>query len=137
VILVGNLTRDAEPRDLPNGGKVYDMGMAVNERFKNRAGEIEDRPMFISLAMYDTKERLGWMIPHLKKGTKVTVDGKLRYETWDDKVTGAKHSKHSVVVNSIEADWPKKGQTQPHQSQSYQPQEYQPQDAYEDSDIPF
>lgn len=137
---MGNLTRDAEAHDLATG-KVYNAGMAVNERFKNRAGEIEDRPMFIDLAIYDVGETRGWMLPYLKKGVKVTVDGKLRYDTWEDKQTGEKHSKHSIVVNNIEADWPKKSQSS--QPQSYQPQSYQPQayqqqqDAYEDGDIPF
>jgi single-strand DNA-binding protein len=137
VIVVGNLTRDAEAHDLSTG-QVFNMGVAVNERFTNKAGNIEERPMFIDVALYDMRNKLGWMLPYLKKGAKVTIDGKLRYETWTDKVTGEKRSKHSIVAHTIEMEWPKREQSgQSYQSQSYQSQSYQQQDAYEDDQIPF
>jgi len=38
----------------------------------------------------------------LSKGSKVAVEGKLRWSSWEDKTTGAKRSKIEVVADDIE-----------------------------------
>lgn len=143
VFLVGNLTRDVELVALNNGGNAYRMGLAVSERRKNRDGEYEDHPVFVDMTMFDGQGTRAWMTPYLVKGAKVTVEGKLRYDTWNDKVTNEKRNKLYVVVDSIEMDWPKRDggqQQQPRQqARRQQPRQQQPaqqQDVYDD-DIPF
>ena len=42
VILLGNLTRDPEVRFTPNGTAVCDIGLAVNRKWKNQAGELQE-----------------------------------------------------------------------------------------------
>lgn len=136
VFLVGNLTRDIEAHSLNSGGRVYNMGLAVNERRKNKSGEYEEFPVFVDLTMFDSVGSREWMVPYLLKGTKVSVEGRLRFDTWNDKVTNEKRSKLYVVVDSIEADWPKKGDGQPRQQRQQQAQAQH--DVYDDDDsIPF
>ena len=43
VMLAGRLTRDPEIREVKTGTSVADIGLAVNERFKNKSGEWEER----------------------------------------------------------------------------------------------
>lgn len=97
----GNLTRDAELRSLPSGTPLIEFGLAVSERKKNQqTGEWEDDPVFLDCTMYGNRaERV---CQYLAKGTKVSIDGRLRYSTWQDKETGQKRSKVDVVVNDIE-----------------------------------
>ncbi|MBU1909472.1 MAG: tetratricopeptide repeat protein, partial [Verrucomicrobia bacterium] len=49
VFLVGNVTRDPEVRYTPTGTAVTDLGLAVNETYKNKAGEL-----VVALAQYDS-----------------------------------------------------------------------------------
>ena len=39
---------------------------------------------------------------HLRKGTRIYVEGRKRTESWDDKQTGAKHFRDLVYVDRIE-----------------------------------
>lgn len=97
----GNLTRSAELRSLPSGTPLIEFGVAISERKKNQqTGEWEDDPVFLECVMYGVRaERI---CQYLEKGTKVSIDGRLRYSTWQDKETGQKRSKVDVVVNDIE-----------------------------------
>lgn len=52
VILMGNLTRTPEIRRTPAGQAVSDLGLAVNERFRDREGKTVDRPCFVDVAVW-------------------------------------------------------------------------------------
>lgn len=105
VILIGRLTRDVEARTFNSGGKVAKMGLAVNDRKKNsQTGQWEDDPMFIDVEVFNRGESgkaADSAEAHLAKGSKVCVVGRLVLETWDDKATKAKRSKHKVIADHI------------------------------------
>lgn len=92
----GNLTRDAELRAAASGTQILTFTVAVNERRK--VGENwEDYPNFVGCVMFGTRaEKLAqW----LTKGTKVCVEGKLRWSQWERE--GQKRSKIEVIVDEI------------------------------------
>lgn len=95
----GNLTRDPEMRALRNGTQVLSFGVAVNDRRKNpQTGDWEDYPNFIDCTMFGTRaEAVG---RYLSKGTKVAIEGKLRYSSWEK--DGQRRSKLEVIVDEIE-----------------------------------
>lgn len=99
VFISGNLTRDAELRATQSGGSLCVFGVAVNDRRRNqRTGEWEDYPNFVDCAMFGTRaEKLQ---PYLTKGTKVSIEGKLRYSTWERE--GQRRSKLDVHIDEIE-----------------------------------
>ncbi|MDR1359018.1 MAG: single-stranded DNA-binding protein [Coriobacteriales bacterium] len=99
VILTGNLTRDSELRALPSGSSVLAFGIAVNDRRKNSStGDWEDVPNYINCSMFGT--RAEGLHKYLLKGTKVGIDGKLRWSSWEK--DGQKHSKVDVTVDNLE-----------------------------------
>lgn len=101
VVIVGNLTRDVELRTSASGSAIMHFGVAVNDRAKNpRTGEWEDRPNFIDCTMFGTRAES--VSRFLGKGTKVCIEGKLRWSQWDDRKTGEKRSKVEVIVDEIE-----------------------------------
>lgn len=101
VFISGNLTRDAELRSTQSGMQVLGFGVAVNERVKNqRTGEWEDRPNFVDCTMFGNRAES--VSRYLAKGTKVSVEGKLRWSQWEDRNGGGKRSKLEVVVDEIE-----------------------------------
>jgi single-strand DNA-binding protein len=106
VILIGNLTRDPECRTFANGGKVANFGLAVNHKRKNtQTGLLEDEPMFIDCEAFNWGERgtlANIVEQYCRKGGLVCLEGRLRLDQWDDKTTGAKRSKHKLVVESLQ-----------------------------------
>ncbi|PKQ10091.1 MAG: single-stranded DNA-binding protein [Actinobacteria bacterium HGW-Actinobacteria-9] len=100
VMITGNLTRDPELKSTGSGMAVLKMGVAVNDRAKNQqTGEWEDRPNFIDVVMFGTRAES--VSRFLSKGSKVAVEGKLRWSSWENQ-QGEKRSKIEVVVDEIE-----------------------------------
>lgn len=99
VCISGNLTRDGELRATNGGTQILTLGVAVNDRRKNpQSGEWEDVPNFVDCTLFGTRaEKLA---QYLTKGTKVSIEGKLRYSSWEK--DGQKRSKLEVVVDEIE-----------------------------------
>lgn len=106
VILVGRLTRDPETRTFSNGGKVASFGFAVSNRRKNsQTGNWEDEPMFIDCKAFnrgDSGRLADTVEQYLRKGSLAYLEGKLHLESWDDKQTGAKRSKHALYVDVMQ-----------------------------------
>ena len=99
VIISGNLTRDPELRQTASGMPVLGFGVAVNDRRKNQqSGEWEDYPNFIDCTMFGN--RAEGVSRFLGKGSKVCIEGKLRWSQWER--DGQKRSKIEVIVDEIE-----------------------------------
>ena len=99
VVISGNLTRDPELRETANGFPVLGFGVAVNDRRKNQqTGEWEDYPNFIDCTMFGARAQS--VHRFLSKGSKVAIEGKLRWSQWER--DGQKRSKIEVVVDEIE-----------------------------------
>lgn len=118
VMISGNLTRDAEIRSTQSGMAILGFGVAVNDRRKNQqTGQWEDYPNFVDCTLFGTRgEKLA---QYLAKGSKVAIEGKLRYRSWNDQQTGQKRSALEVVVDELEF---MSGQQQGYAPQSYAPQ---------------
>src|SRR5258706_426233 len=100
VILAGNLTRDPELRYTPKGTAVARLGIAINRRWKSETGEMKEEVTFVDVdAFGKTAETIA---QYLKKGRPILIEGRLRYETWDDKQTNQKKSKLGVVLENFQ-----------------------------------
>ena len=99
VMISGNLTRDPELRSTASGLPVLGFGVAVNDRRKNQqTGEWEDYPNFIDCTMFGARAES--LSRFLSKGTKVSIEGKLRWSQWERE--GQKRSKIEVIVDELE-----------------------------------
>ncbi len=100
VVITGNLTRDPELRSTSSGMAVLKMGVAVNDRRKNQqTGEWEDVPNFVDVTVFGARAEA---LPRfLSKGSKVAIEGKLRWSSWENQ-QGEKRSKLEVVADDIE-----------------------------------
>jgi single-strand DNA-binding protein len=99
VTLVGRLTRDPELRHLPSGTPVLQMGLAVNGRQKDDAGNWTDKPNFFDIKVFGNQAEM--LAQHLSKGRRVGVDGRLDWSSWEAQ-DGSKRSKVEVVANSVQ-----------------------------------
>ena len=99
VFISGNLTRDPELRATTGGTTVMTFGLAVEDRRRDpRTGEWGTYTNFVDCTMFG--ERAEKIARYISKGRKVSVEGKLRYSTWDG--DGGKRSKLEVIVEEIE-----------------------------------
>ena len=74
-------------------------GVAVNDRRRNpQTNEWEDYPNFVDCTMFGNRARS--LHQYLSKGTKVAIEGKLRWSQWER--DGQKRSKLEVIVDELE-----------------------------------
>src|SRR5437899_1774613 len=100
VILAGNLTRDPELRYTPKGTAIARLGIAINRRWKSETGEAKEEVTFVDVdAFGKTAETIA---QYLKKGRPILMEGRLRYDTWEDKQTNQKKSKLNVVLETFQ-----------------------------------
>jgi single-strand DNA-binding protein len=93
VILMGNITRDIELKYTPSGLAVTDIGLAVNDKRKNQAGEWIEETTFVDVTLWGrTAEVAG---EFLSKGSPIFIEGRLKLDTWE--TDGQKRSKLRVV----------------------------------------
>lgn len=116
VIIMGNLTRDPELRFLASNTAVCQIGVAVNERWKNKqTDQWEDRVNFIDCEAWGkTAENIN---QYFTKGKGILIEGKLRLDQWQDQ-QGSNRSKLKVIVDRFEFvggrdDQPQQRQRQP------------------------
>jgi single-strand DNA-binding protein len=93
---------------------ILTFGMAVNDRRRNtQTGEWEDYANFVDCVLFGN--RAEFLSRTLHKGTKVVVEGKLRYSSWER--DGQRRSKLEVVVDDVDFVSPRQ------QQGGYQPQQ--------------
>ena len=97
VIIVGNLGRDPEVRNFPNGGKVVNLRLATSENWRDKAtGERKERTEWHSVAIFD--EGLAKIAEqYLRKGTTVYIEGQLETRKWQDQAGADKYSTEVVL----------------------------------------
>jgi len=100
VVVSGNLTRDPELRSTGSGMAILKLGLAVNDRRKSpQSGEWEDVPNFFDVTVFG--QRGESLSRFLQKGSKVTIEGKLRWSQWETP-DGDKRSKVEIIADDIE-----------------------------------
>ncbi|RJQ31780.1 MAG: single-stranded DNA-binding protein [Actinobacteria bacterium] len=97
VILVGNLTRDPELRNIPDGTAVANFGIAVNRQFANKAGE-KEVDFFNVVAWRKLAELCN---QYLSKGSSVAIEGRLQSRSWETG-EGQKRSTVEVVADNVQ-----------------------------------
>jgi len=99
VILAGNLTRDPELRYTPKGLAIAKLGLAINHRWTNEAGEKKEDVTFVDVDAFGKQAET--ISQYMKKGRPLLVEGRLKLDTWEDKTTHQKQSKLKVMLESF------------------------------------
>jgi len=99
VLLMGNLTRNPEIRYTPSGTAVADLGLAINENFKNKAGETVEQTCFVDVVVWGRQAETS--AEYLHKGSPVFVEGRLQLDQWENQ-QGEKRSKLRVRADRVQ-----------------------------------
>jgi single-strand DNA-binding protein len=97
VILMGNLTRDPELRQTPNGQSVCSFSLALNRSYKGADGNWTEATDYIDVVAWGP---LGERVAqYLTKGRPCLVNGRLQSRSWEQE--GQKRSKVEVVAQDV------------------------------------
>ncbi len=99
VMLMGNLTRDPELRYLPSNTPVVNLGLAVNRKWKNQQGEQQEETTYVDCEAFGRSAEV--INQYLRKGRPVYLEGRLRFDQWQDR-EGQNRSKLKVVVENFQ-----------------------------------
>lgn len=130
VILIGNLGKDPEVRQMLNGESVASVTLATTEFWKDKGGIKQEKTEWHNLVFY---RRLAEITgEYLKKGSQVYIEGKLQTRKWQAK-EGQNRFTTEIIVNEMQM-LGSKAASQPNQSVSQSAPQQQKDD---DFDIPF
>ena len=97
VIIMGNLGKDPEIRNFPNGGRVCNFSVATSESWRDKnSGEKQERTQWHNISilsdpLVNIAERF------LKKGSKVYLEGQLETRKWQDNSGSDRYSTEIVL----------------------------------------
>ncbi len=97
VVLLGNVTRDPQIKYVAGGMAVTELGLAVNDRRKNAAGEWIEEATFVDITLWARNAEIA--CEYLGKGSQVMIEGRLKLDQWESE--GQKRSKLRVVGERI------------------------------------
>lgn len=99
VIMMGNLTRDPDYKQLTSGQAVCKLSLASNRQFKNKqTGMMVQEVCFIDVDVWGAQADS--CNQFLKKGSGVLVEGRLKFDSWQDS-DGQKRNKHTIVADRV------------------------------------
>lgn len=128
VTLMGRLTRDPDMKYTPKGTAVCRLGLAVNRRWRDDNGTEKEEVTFVDVDSFGKRaETLG---KYFKKGEPILIEGRLKMDAWNDKNTGEKRTKLSVMCEQF-SFIPRPGQS------STPPETPAPSSPTPDDDVPF
>lgn len=97
VILMGNLTRDPELRQTPNGQNVCSFSLALNRSYKSADGNWQEATDYVDVVAWGP---LGERVAqYLSKGRPCLVNGRLQSRSWEQE--GQKRSKLEVIAQDV------------------------------------
>jgi single-strand DNA-binding protein len=97
VTLMGNLTRDPELRQTPNGQNVCSFSLALNRSYKDASGEWQEATDYVDITAWGP---LGERVAqYLHKGSRCLVQGRIQSRSWEQE--GQKRSKVEVLAGDV------------------------------------
>ena len=140
IVLVGNLTKDIELRYTTAGAAIGNSAIAVTRKF-NVNGEKREETCFIDITFFGKQAEIANQ--YLGKGSKLLVEGRLKFDQWTDN-NGQNRSRHTVAVENMEMlgdpkqnnqGYRQGGYSHPQQSAPKKPQQQKPPESYDAPEI--
>lgn len=81
VQLIGHLGRDPELKTTPGGKKFCDFSMAVNRRWHNSKGEVQEATEWFNIETWNRLTEV--CAEYLKKGSLIFLEGRLQTDSYE------------------------------------------------------
>jgi single-strand DNA-binding protein len=97
--IIGNVTKDPEIRTTTGGQQVLSLGVATNDRWKDKAsGEDKERSEFHNIVIWGALAQE--VAQNIKKGKRVFVSGRVQTRSWETK-EGAKRYTTEIIAEQV------------------------------------
>jgi single-strand DNA-binding protein len=97
--VVGNVTRDPEIRQTPNGDSVVSFGVATNFSWKDRAGQDQEKTEFHNVVAWGDMAKSIHNI--VRKGRKIYISGRLQTRSWDTPDGQKRYATEIIAENAL------------------------------------
>jgi single-strand DNA-binding protein len=99
VVMIGNLTRDPDYKQLTSGQPVCRLGLASNRQYRNKqSGSMVQEVCFIDVDVFGPQAESCRL--YLQKGRPVLIEGRLKFDSWQSP-EGQARTKHSIVADRV------------------------------------
>lgn len=105
-ILVGNLGRDPELRNTPNGQAVVNFTLATSESWTDKSGERQERTEWHRIVVWGKTAEM--CNQYLSKGRTVYIEGRIQTREWEDK-DGNKRYTTEINASTVNFIGPRTG----------------------------
>jgi single-strand DNA-binding protein len=98
-MLIGNLGKDPESRNLPNNNNVVSFSLATSESWRDKqTGDRKEKTEWHNIVIFN--ENIGKVVEqYCKKGSKVYIEGVIKTRKWQDKDGNDKYTTEIVIEN--------------------------------------
>lgn len=97
--VIGNVTREPDMRTTTGGQSVLTLGVATNERWKDKAtGELKERSEFHNVVVWGDMAKS--VQASIKKGQRVYVTGRVQTRTWETQ-EGKKRATTEIIADQV------------------------------------
>lgn len=140
--IIGTMVRDLELKYLPSGTAVGSFAIAVNQDYKNQAGQKVEKTSFFDVKVVGKQSET--INQYFHKGSRIGITGGLEQETWSAQ-DGTNRSRVIIKLENF-SFIDRKSDNQNSQGQNNQKQqrqqptqrnEYVPEIDIDDSEVPF
>lgn len=97
--IIGNISREPELRQTPNGNSVVSFGVATNFAWKDRAGESQEKTEFHNVVAWD--ELAKSIGEAFQKGRKVYIRGRLQTRSWETPDGNKRYTTEIIAENAL------------------------------------
>lgn len=97
VMIIGRLCAEPEKKITPSGAEVLNISLAVNETWKDKQGEKQERTEFFRLVCWNHIANI--IHKYCQKGSQIYVDGSLQTREWQDKEGNTRYTTEVNVRN--------------------------------------
>lgn len=104
VILTGNIGQAATNKAFENGNGVIEFSIAENQSYKNKAGEWENKTTWHNCKLFTKKDNLDKLTPVFTKGSNISIQGKLDYDTYEKTIGEQPVEFKSAFINVSQFD---------------------------------
>jgi single-strand DNA-binding protein len=100
VILIGNLGRDPEVRQIPSGQTVATFSIATSRKWRDRDGNRQEQTEWHNIVVWGRQAEVAGQ--YLNKGRQIYIEGRLQTRSWDDQQSGEKKYRTEVVCENFQ-----------------------------------
>ena len=130
-ILVGTLGKDPVTGQTQSGVEYANFSLATSEKWKDKNGEKKEETSWHNISCFGS---LAKVCQYLEKGSKIYLEGRIKYETYSDKTTGEDKQATKIMASVIDII---KGKAKDSNSMNQDKQNSYITETNSDDEIPF